>query len=104
MTPSDLSSLAPFTSILSLVLNEKGGILDDAILTKHSDETYYMVSNAGQRDTVIKWFQDKLRHWNSTEQGRKGPVELELMDGWGLLALQGTCSSYLYVHPMLLPR
>ena len=90
MTPSDLRTLAPYTSILSLVLNDKGGILDDAILTKHSDETFYMVSNAGQRDTVVKWFKDKLKQWNSSERGKVGPVELELMDGWGLLALQGT--------------
>jgi hypothetical protein len=31
-----------------------------------------------------------LAEWNVSERAKDGPVEHELLDGWGLLALQGT--------------
>ena len=89
ITPSLLSSLPPFTSTLSVILNERGGIIDDAIITKHSDDAFYLVTNAGRRERDIEWFQEKLRDWNSSERAKDGPVEFEVLDGWGLLALQG---------------
>jgi hypothetical protein len=60
-----------------------------------------MISDTGQRDTVVKWFQDKLKHWNSSEQGRNDPVKLELMDSWGPLALQGKPSFVRFVRSPL---
>lgn len=89
ITPSSLSSLNPYTSTLSVILNEKGGIIDDTVITKHAQDAFYVVTNAGRRDRDLPWFQEKLSEWNSGENGKEGPVELEILDGWGLLALQG---------------
>ena len=49
ITPASLTSLEPFSSTLSVLLSNEGGILDDLIITKHSDTSFYVVTNAGRR-------------------------------------------------------
>ena len=93
LTPSSLSTLAPYTSTLSVLLNERGGIIDDTVITKHAPDAFYVVTNAGRRLEDLTWFAARLAEWNASERAKDGPVEHELLDGWGLLALQGT--SYL---------
>ncbi|KAF9785158.1 glycine cleavage system T protein [Thelephora terrestris] len=78
LTPSSLVSLSPYSSTLSVLVNEKGGIIDDTIITKHSEDAFYVVTNAGRQE------------WNGDGQrSEKGKVEMEVLEGWGLLALQG---------------
>jgi aminomethyltransferase len=90
LTPSSLVSLSPYASTLSVLLNEKGGIIDDTIVTKHSEDAFYVVTNAGRRDRDLAWFTQKMDEWNSdSDKSEKGKVEMEILDGWGLLALQG---------------
>ncbi|KAK0570252.1 Aminomethyltransferase, mitochondrial [Tilletia horrida] len=90
LTPSSLSSLAPFTSTLSVLLNKEGGILDDTVITKHADDRFYVVTNAGRRTEDLAWFESQLAEWNNGEEGSsKGQVKHEILDGWGLVALQG---------------
>ncbi|EKM50836.1 uncharacterized protein PHACADRAFT_153081 [Phanerochaete carnosa HHB-10118-sp] len=89
LTPSSLSILEPYSSTLSVLLNEKGGIIDDTVITKHAQDAFYVVTNAGRRDRDLPWFQQKLEEWNASERAKGGKVELELLDSWGLLALQG---------------
>ncbi|KAJ7148515.1 aminomethyltransferase [Mycena crocata] len=96
LTPSSLSSLEPYSSTLSVLLNERGGIIDDTIITKHAEDAFYVVTNAGRRDRDLEWFQQRLAEWNSGKHGADGPVEMEVLEGWGLLALQGPkAASYL---------
>ena len=89
LTPSSLASLKPYTSTLSVLLNENGGIIDDTIVTKHAPDAFYVVTNAGRRERDLSWFKEKLDEWNATDKGKQGPVELEVLENWGLLALQG---------------
>ena len=90
LTPSSLASLSPYSSTLSVLLNEKGGIIDDTIITKHSEDAFYVVTNAGRRDRDLAWFAQKIDEWNNdSSKSEKGKVELEVLEGWGLLALQG---------------
>ncbi|KAF8075308.1 hypothetical protein FPV67DRAFT_1605750 [Lyophyllum atratum] len=96
LTPASVTALQPYHSTLSVLLNEKGGIIDDTIITKHSPEAYYVVTNAGCRERDLPWMQEKLAEWNASERGKEGPVEMEVLEGWGLLALQGPeAASYL---------
>lgn len=88
LTPSSLSSLKPYSSTLSVLLNENGGIIDDTIVTKHASDAFYVVTNAGRRDQDLSWFKTKLEEWN-TSRGKEGPVEHEILEDWGLVALQG---------------
>lgn len=60
ITPIDLSQLEPFTSSLSVLLNNNGGIIDDTIITKHGDNNYYMVTNAGCRDKDLAFIKSEL--------------------------------------------
>ncbi|KAI1787027.1 glycine cleavage system T protein [Ganoderma leucocontextum] len=90
LTPSSLSTLAPYNSTLSVLLNECGGIIDDTVITKHAEDAFYVVTNAGRRDRDLAWFKEKLEEWNSGEKARsEGKVEHEVLEDWGLLALQG---------------
>ncbi|KAJ7509635.1 glycine cleavage system T protein [Mycena galericulata] len=89
LTPSSLSALQPYSSTLSVLLNERGGIIDDTVITKHAEDAFYVVTNAGRRDRDLEWFAARLGEWNASEQGEKGPVEMEVLEDWGLLALQG---------------
>lgn len=83
LTPASLSTIPDFSSTLSVLLSEKGGILDDLIITRHAEDQFYVVTNAGCRTEDLAWFNKQLKQWS----GEK--VEHEVMDGWGLLALQG---------------
>ena len=96
LTPSSLASLKPYTSTLSVLLNEDGGIIDDTIITKHASDAFYIVTNAGRRERDLSWFKEKLGEWNATDNGKQGPVELEVLESWGLLALQGKSSLLFY--------
>lgn len=88
ITPSSMSALNPYQSTLSVLLNEKGGIIDDTVVTKHSADAFYVVTNAGCRDRDLAWIREKLAEWNAGK-GKEGPVEMEVLEDWGLLALQG---------------
>jgi glycine cleavage system aminomethyltransferase T len=76
-----------------VLLNEKGGIIDDMIITKHDNDAYYVVTNAGRRDRDLPWIEGKIDEWNLSEKAKEGPVEMEILENWGLLALQGLSSS-----------
>ncbi|KAF7311188.1 Aminomethyltransferase [Mycena kentingensis (nom. inval.)] len=89
ITPSSLSSLKPYSSTLSVILNERGGIIDDTVITKHAEDSFYVVTNAGRRDRDLQWFEARLKEWNAGAHGAQGPVEMEVLEDWGLLALQG---------------
>lgn len=89
VTPSSLSSLSPYTSTLSVILNEKGGIIDDTVITKHAEDAFYVVTNSSRRDRDLSHFRAKLEEWNASDRAKDGKVELEVLDDWGLLALQG---------------
>jgi aminomethyltransferase len=88
LTPSSLSSLKPYSSTLTVLLNENGGIIDDTIVTKHSTDAFYVVTNAGCREKDLSWFKSKLEEWNAGT-GKAGQVEHEILEDWGLVALQG---------------
>jgi aminomethyltransferase len=87
LTPSSLANLANYSSTLSVLLNEDGGIIDDTIITKHSDDSFYVVTNAGRATEDKAHIEAKLKEWNAKNKGKE--VKWETMDGWGLVALQG---------------
>ncbi|KAK6542113.1 Aminomethyltransferase, mitochondrial, variant 2 [Orbilia ellipsospora] len=90
MTPSDLGGLQPFHSTLSVLLLPSGGIVDDTVITKHSDEAFYVVTNAGCRDKDLKYLHMKLQEWNA-KHSEDEFVRHDVVNR-GLVALQGPAS------------
>ncbi|KAM6343847.1 aminomethyltransferase, mitochondrial isoform 3-T3 [Alca torda] len=69
---------------LTLVTNEKGGIVDDLIVTNTSEDHLYVVSNAGCAEKDLAVMRDRAAEL----QAAGSDVHLEVSDN-ALLALQG---------------
>ncbi|XP_070594893.1 aminomethyltransferase, mitochondrial [Erythrolamprus reginae] len=80
----DIAELKPDQGTLSLFTNEKGGIIDDLIVTNTSDQHLYVVSNAGCRDKDFALMENKMKEMKAAGYD----VHLEVSDN-ALLALQG---------------
>ena len=82
MTTNDVSKLAPGKAQYSLLLNERGGIIDDIIVYCLSRHEYMIVLNAGCKDKDWAWLQ---------AQAESQPdVELtDISDQQALIAVQG---------------
>lgn len=110
LTPTDLGSLRPFTSTLSVLLaHPTGGIIDDTIITMQaSQEQFYIVTNAGCRDKDLHYFTEALEAWkHSSALKEQGEVVHKVLDNWGLIALQGPEAKHVlgeYLAHVLPPR
>jgi len=82
---SDLFELQPGNSKLSIMTNNEGGILDDAIITNKTDHLHLVV-NAGCFDKDLGVIQEKLDQLD-------GDVRVDVMEEQSLLALQGPKSA-----------
>ena len=78
----DIESLADNTGTLTLMCNEKGGIIDDSVVTKIRKDLVYMVCNAGCRDKDIEHLNDQLKAFD-------GECKMKVHDDRSLIALQG---------------
>ncbi len=83
ITPSALANdgLKDFHSTLSVLLNEEGGVIDDTIISKHGDNEFYVVTNAGCREKDLAFIKKEIN-------ANFPSVKHEIITG-GLLALQG---------------
>jgi aminomethyltransferase len=86
LVPADLDLLEPYQSTLSILMNEKGGIIDDLMITKMSPKEFFVVTNATRREADIAHFKDHFA-------GHDDLVQHDLLDDHGLIALQGPSSS-----------
>ncbi|KAJ8687114.1 hypothetical protein QAD02_022908 [Eretmocerus hayati] len=87
LTTVDLQALEPGGASLTVFTNDRGGILDDLIVTKDDPEHFFVVSNAGRRDNDVQLLlqkQEEMKH-----QGKE--VNIEFLDplDQSLVALQG---------------
>ncbi|POW19888.1 hypothetical protein PSHT_04082, partial [Puccinia striiformis] len=51
--PSPLKSMNTYTSTTSVIMNEKGGILDNFLITRWGEEDWYLATNAGRRESDL---------------------------------------------------
>ncbi len=86
ITPMSIKGLGEHRNGLSVLLNETGGIVDDTIVTRLGPDSFYVVTNAGCREKDLKYLAKELDAFK--KQGG-GDVRWEVLDGWGLVALQG---------------
>lgn len=81
----DVLAMADGTGSLSVFTNEKGGIIDDTVITKVSPTEIYLVVNAGCREKDLAHIGKHLDAFKA--QG--GDISMEVHDDRSLLALQG---------------
>lgn len=79
VTPGDFIGLKPGKLRYSLLLNHKGGIIDDLMAGRPDDDELYLVVNAGCKEGDFKWIANELA----------GQVKIERLEDHALLALQG---------------
>lgn len=78
----DIAGLAPNHGLLSLVTNDKGGIIDDTVITNAGDYVYMVVNGATK-------FGD-MQHFEAQLAAFQGDVRMEYLgDDVQLLAVQG---------------
>jgi aminomethyltransferase len=53
LTVADVKALKKGHATLSLLMNEKGGIKDDCIITKVEEDSFFVVINAGCKDADL---------------------------------------------------
>jgi aminomethyltransferase len=79
LTPSSFGGLPVGRTKYSVLTNERGGIIDDLMITHAMDNAYHFVLNAGCKDKDMAWIQSHC------------PADTKFIyfDEWALLALQG---------------
>ena len=87
VTVVDTQSLAPGQASLSLIMLESGGIKDDCIITKVADDDFYVVLNAGCKET-------DLAHWDANKPADMD-VGISYSEANSLVAIQGPKSQLL---------
>ena len=87
VTVVDTQSLAPGQASLSLIMLESGGIKDDCIITKVADDDFYVVLNAGCKET-------DLAHWDANKPTDMD-VGISYSEANSLVAIQGPKSQLL---------
>jgi aminomethyltransferase len=78
LVPADVQGLAVHRSTYALFTNEQGGVLDDLIITRWAQDTFFLVVNAGCKE------QD-FAHLAAHLSGQT----MQILERQGLLALQG---------------
>lgn len=89
--PVDLKGMAYGSSSLTVFLNDKGGIIDDLIVTKVDNETLYIVSNAGRLEVDKEHMITTSQ--NFKKEGKDVNVEFWDVSERALIALQGPKSA-----------
>lgn len=79
ITPSNFTRTPHATAKYTVLTNEAGGIIDDLIITRVTDERFFVVFNAARKEVDIAWMKKNL----------PAGVMFEEISGNALVALQG---------------
>ncbi|KAL8140323.1 hypothetical protein V2J09_006344 [Rumex salicifolius] len=90
----DIAGLAPGTGTLSVFTNEKGGAIDDTVITKVDNDHIYLVVNAGCRDKDLAHIEEHMKVFKA----KGGDVSWHIHDERSLLALQGPLAAPVLQH------
>ena len=97
---NDIGRIGPGKAIYSHLPNEKGGVVDDVIVSCLEKDRYFVVVNAATIEKDVAWFQ---------KQARGLEVEIDdRSDYYGMIAVQGPKAAQLigfdYKDATVLPR
>ncbi|KAL8885699.1 MAG: hypothetical protein Q9192_006602, partial [Flavoplaca navasiana] len=89
VTPSSITALEDYHSTLSCLLHPgTGGIVDDMVISRLGPDTFYLVTNAACRDKDLAYLKEQIADLPNPEH-----VDWQILDDWGLVALQGPLSA-----------
>ena len=77
---NDVDKLTNGKALYSCMLNETGGIIDDLIVYKVTDDDYRMVVNAARRDNDIEWIVSQVTGYE---------ISIRERDDLAMIAVQG---------------
>lgn len=101
ITPSSLDTLKPNQSTLSCLLEDgTGGIVDDCVITRRGEDSFYFVTNAGRRTEDLAFLQaeiDLYRNANGPES-----IQWKILESHALVALQGPLAASV-LQPLIHP-
>lgn len=95
----DVAAMAPGTGGLTVFTNEKGGIIDDSVVTRVADDNVYLVVNAGCAEKDLKHIGAHL----ATAQTAGKDVAMTVHSDRALLALQGPKAAAVLASVCALP-
>jgi len=79
ITPSSFLKTPHMRAKYTVLTNDKGGIIDDLIITRMTDNKFFVVFNAGRKDVDIAWMKKNL----------PAGVTFDFLAEHALIALQG---------------
>lgn len=77
----DVSALACGKVVYGMMLNDRGGTVDDLLVYKRSDNEYFLVINAANIDKDVEWIRSHAGKYDVTVDDQ--------CDFWSELAIQG---------------
>lgn len=88
VTPSSLDKLTPNTSTLSCLLEVgTGGIIDDTVITRRGEDSFYFVTNAGRRTEDLVFLQAEIDVYRASHGADS--IKWDILEDRALVALQG---------------
>ncbi|WCJ20196.1 Aminomethyltransferase mitochondrial [Euphorbia peplus] len=91
---ADVVGIPHGTGTLTVFTNEKGGAIDDSVITKVNDQHIYLVVNAGCRDKDLAHIEEHMKSFKA----KGGDVSWHIHDERSLLALQGPLAAPVLQH------
>lgn len=89
-TVADIKALKKGGATLSLIMNDKGGINDDCIITKDEDDKFFVVINAGCKDNDLAYMRAILQ-----DKFKGKDVAIDYNEDNSLIAVQGPNAQHL---------
>ena len=90
LTPTSTAALQTNRSTLSCLLHPAtGGIVDDTVITRLGPQLFYVVTNAACKAKDLAYIEGQMAERDNSH----GDMEWEVLDNWGLIALQGPLSA-----------
>ncbi len=77
---NNIDRLVPGKALYTCMLNEQGGVIDDLIVYKMTDDFYRLVVNSATRDKDLAWLKKQAKDFKITMQERSD---------YAMLAIQG---------------
>lgn len=81
VTTNDVTALEVGRAHYSVMCNEKGGIIDDFVVSRLSEKQYLMVFNAGNREKDLAWLKTHAERFNVQIQHVSDKVSMFAVQG-----------------------